>query len=63
MSKEDEEATEMLICNAQNLNLSVQATVQAAKSASIKLKPDSILKMKWIKNKIQKKSAWYLNLF
>ncbi|CAF0804091.1 unnamed protein product [Brachionus calyciflorus] len=50
-SKEDEEATEMLIVNAQNLNASVKATVRAAKSASIKLRPDSNLKMKWIRKK------------
>ncbi|RMZ94679.1 vinculin isoform X2 [Brachionus plicatilis] len=50
-SREDEEATEMLICNAQNLNASVKETIRAAKSASIKLKSGSALKFKWIRKK------------
>lgn len=48
-SKEDEEATEMLILNAQNLNASVKATVQASKSASIKLRTNSGLRFRWIR--------------
>lgn len=51
MTKEDEEATEMLIFCAQNLNSSIKATMSAAKSASIKLKPGSILKFRWIRKK------------
>jgi vinculin len=48
-SKEDEEATDMLIINAQNLNESVKATVQAAKSASIKMKNCSRIRLKWVR--------------
>lgn len=39
----------MLIGNAQNLNLSVKATVEAAKSATIKIRTDSELHLKWIR--------------
>ena len=48
-SKEDEEATEMLIGNAQNLNLSVKATVEAAKAATIKIRADSGLRFEWVR--------------
>ena len=48
-SKEDEEATEMLIGNANNLNMSVKATIAAAKSASIKIRTDSGIKLRWVR--------------
>ena len=50
-SKEDEEATEMLIGNAQNLNASVKATIEAAMSASIKIKTNSGMRLRWIRKK------------
>lgn len=37
-SEEDQEATEMLVGNAQNLMLSVKETVRAAEAASIKIR-------------------------
>jgi vinculin len=41
----------MLIGNAQNLNASVKATLEAAKSASIKIRTDSGMKLRWIRKK------------
>lgn len=41
----------MLIINAQNLNTSIKETIRAAKSATIKLKPNSPLKFKWVRKK------------
>ncbi len=41
----------MLIGNAQNLNASVKATVQAAKSASIKIRTDSGIRLRWVRKK------------
>lgn len=52
-AKEDTEATEMLIGNAQNLNLSVKATVDAAKTASIKMRTDSGLNLKWVRRGVR----------
>ncbi|CAF1545256.1 unnamed protein product, partial [Didymodactylos carnosus] len=46
-SEEDAEATEMLIGNSQNLMHSVKETVRAAEAASIKIRTDSGIKLKW----------------
>jgi len=53
-SEEDQEATEMLVGNAQNLMLSVKETVRAAEAASIKIRTDSGYMMRWIR-----KRPWY----
>lgn len=50
-TREDEEATEMLICNAQNLDASIRETIEAAKSASIRVRTDSGIKLKWIRKR------------
>lgn len=53
MSKEEEEAaeqaTEMLVHNAQNLMLSVKDTVKYAEAASIRIRTDAGIKMKWVR--------------
>jgi len=53
MTKEEEEAaeqaTEMLVHNAQNLMLSVKDTVKYAEAASIRIRTDAGIKMKWIR--------------
>ncbi len=41
----------MLIVNAQNLNASIQETVRAAKSASIKMRTDAGFKIKWVRKR------------
>lgn len=41
----------MLICNAQNLNASVKETLQAAKTASLKKKTNSGVRMRWVRKK------------
>jgi vinculin len=41
----------MLIGNAQNLNASVKATIEAAMSASIKIKTNSGMRLRWIRKK------------
>ena len=43
----------MLIGNAQNLNQSVKATVDAAKTASIKIRTDSGLNLKWVRREVR----------
>ncbi|ESN97209.1 hypothetical protein HELRODRAFT_187353 [Helobdella robusta] len=53
-SDEDQEATEMLVGNAQNLMQSVRETVQCAEAASIKIRVDSGYSIKWIR-----KRPWY----
>ena len=53
-SEEDQEATEMLVGNAQNLMQSVRETVRAAEAASIKIRVDSGMQMNWIR-----KRPWY----
>ncbi|KAK2153089.1 hypothetical protein LSH36_308g04017 [Paralvinella palmiformis] len=53
-SEEDQEATEMLVGNAQNLMQSVRETVRAAEAASIKIRVDSGYSMRWIR-----KRPWY----
>nr|XP_006817880.1 PREDICTED: vinculin-like [Saccoglossus kowalevskii] len=53
-SEEDQEATEMLVGNAQNLMQSVKETVRAAEAASIKIRTDSGYTLNWIR-----KRPWY----
>ncbi len=48
-SREDDAATEMLVTNAKNLNASIQETVRAAKAASIKIRTDSGLRLRWVR--------------
>jgi len=51
---EDLEATEMLVGNAQNLMQSVKQTVTAAEAASIKIRTDAGIKLRWVR-----KNPWY----
>jgi len=53
-TEEDIEATEMLVGNAQNLMLSVKQTVTAAEAASIKIRTDAGIRLKWVR-----KQPWY----
>jgi vinculin len=53
-TEEDQEATEMLVGNAQNLMQSVKQTVTAAEAASIKIRTEAGIKLKWIR-----KQPWY----
>ncbi|KAI7693994.1 Vinculin [Sarcoptes scabiei] len=53
-SQEDQEATEMLVGNAQNLMQSVKETVRACEAASIKIRTDSGVRMVWVR-----KQPWY----
>merc|ERR1719193_2769817 len=53
-TEEDHEATEMLVGNAQNLMQSVKQTVTAAEAASIKIRTDAGIKLKWVR-----KNPWY----
>merc|ERR1711868_304612 len=48
------ECTEMLVGNAQNLMQSVKQTVTAAEAASIKIRTDAGIKLKWVR-----KQPWY----
>ncbi|EPB77770.1 vinculin family protein [Ancylostoma ceylanicum] len=48
-SEEDIEAMEQLAHNAQNLMLAVKDTVRAAEAASIKIKTNSGLRLRWIR--------------
>ena len=54
-TEEDHEATEMLVSNAQNLMQSVKQTVTAAEAASIKIRTDAGIKLKWVR-----KQPWYI---
>ena len=54
-TEEDHEATEMLVGNAQNLMQSVKQTVTAAEAASIKIRTDAGIKLKWVR-----KQPWYI---
>ncbi|XP_071743094.1 vinculin isoform X7 [Lepeophtheirus salmonis] len=51
---EDMEATEMLVGNAQNLMQSVKHTVTVAEAASIKIRTDAGIRLKWVR-----KQPWY----
>ncbi|XP_046400947.1 vinculin isoform X3 [Ischnura elegans] len=53
-TEEDKEATEMLVGNAQNLMQSVKETVRAAESASIKIRTDAGIRLRWVR-----KQPWY----
>ena len=53
-TEEDQEATEMLVGNAQNLMQSVKQTVTAAEAASIKIRTDSGVCLRW-----NRKQPWY----
>ncbi|XP_037287675.1 vinculin isoform X5 [Rhipicephalus microplus] len=53
-TEEDQEATDMLVGNAQNLMQSVKETVRACEAASIKIRTDSGLRVRWIR-----KQPWY----
>ncbi|CAB4062287.1 VCL [Lepeophtheirus salmonis] len=46
---EDMEATEMLVGNAQNLMQSVKHTVTVAEAASIKIRTDAGIRLKWVR--------------
>ncbi|XP_033638463.1 vinculin-like isoform X10 [Asterias rubens] len=47
--EKDEEATEMLIGNAQNLMQAVKETVRASEAASIKIRTDAGQKLRWVR--------------
>jgi len=49
---EDDEAMEQLVLNAHNLMRSVKDTVRAAEAASIKIRTDSGLRLRWVKRPI-----------
>lgn len=51
---EDQEATDMLVGNAQNLMQSVKETVRACEAASIKIRTDSGITVRWVR-----KQPWY----
>ncbi|XP_055334860.1 vinculin-like isoform X2 [Paramacrobiotus metropolitanus] len=53
-SEEDQEATEMLVGNAQNLMQSVKDVVRVAEGASIKMRTDSGYTLRWVR-----KRPWY----
>lgn len=48
-TEEDEEAMEQLVLNAQNLMQSVKDTVRAAEAASIKIRTNTGLRLRWIR--------------
>ncbi|XP_075919707.1 LOW QUALITY PROTEIN: vinculin-like, partial [Petromyzon marinus] len=52
--EESEQATEMLVHNAQNLMQSVKETVREAEAASIKIRTDAGLTLRWVR-----KTPWY----
>lgn len=53
-SEEDDEATEMLVGNAQNLMQSVRDTVRVAEAASIRMRVDSGYTVAWVR-----RHPWY----
>ncbi|XP_076353431.1 vinculin-like isoform X7 [Tachypleus tridentatus] len=53
-TEEDQEATDMLVGNAQNLMQSVKETVRACEAASIKIRTDSGIQVRWVR-----KQPWY----
>nr|4PR9_A Chain A, Vinculin [Homo sapiens]4PR9_B Chain B, Vinculin [Homo sapiens]4PR9_C Chain C, Vinculin [Homo sapiens]4PR9_D Chain D, Vinculin [Homo sapiens]4PR9_E Chain E, Vinculin [Homo sapiens]4PR9_F Chain F, Vinculin [Homo sapiens] len=52
--EESEQATEMLVHNAQNLMQSVKETVREAEAASIKIRTDAGFTLRWVA-----KTPWY----
>lgn len=53
-TEEDQEATDMLVGNAQNLMQSVKETVRSCEAASIKIRTDAGVRCIW-----KRKSPWY----
>ncbi|KAK9499773.1 hypothetical protein O3M35_002746 [Rhynocoris fuscipes] len=53
-TEEDQEATDMLVGNAQNLMQSVKETVRAAEAASIKIRTDAGIRLRWVR-----RQPWY----
>ncbi|XP_043196752.1 vinculin-like isoform X6 [Amphibalanus amphitrite] len=53
-TEEDQEATDMLVGNAQNLMQSVKETVRATEAASIKMRTDAGIQLRWVR-----RSPWY----
>eukprot|EP00058_Branchiostoma_floridae_P026868 XP_002612359.1 hypothetical protein BRAFLDRAFT_280829 [Branchiostoma floridae] len=53
-SEEVDQATEMLVHNAQNLMQSVKETVREAEAASIKIRTDAGITLRWVRKK-----PWY----
>lgn len=58
-SDEDEEAMQQLVLNAQNLMQSVKDTVRAAEAASIKIRTDSGLRLRWVRKPVWTNYSWY----
>ncbi len=54
-TEEDREATDVLVGNAQNLMQSVKLTVTAAEAASIKIRTDAGISLKWVR-----RQPWYI---
>ncbi|CAB1312377.1 unnamed protein product [Coregonus sp. 'balchen'] len=54
IAKASDEATEMLVHNAQNLMQSVKETVREAEAASIKIRTDAGFTLRWVR-----KTPWY----
>lgn len=52
--EESEQATDMLVHNAQNLMQSVKETVREAEAASIKIRTDAGFTLRWVR-----KTPWY----
>ena len=48
-TEEDKEATELLVGSAQNLVLLVKLTLTAAEAASMKIRTDAEIRMKWVR--------------
>ena len=53
-TEEDQEATDMLVGNAQNLMETVKAIVTAAEAMSIKIRTDAGVACQWVR-----KGPWY----
>ncbi|XP_014239682.1 vinculin isoform X2 [Cimex lectularius] len=53
-TEEDQEATDMLVGNAQNLMQSVKETVRAAEAASIKIRTVAGIRLRWVR-----RQPWY----
>uniref|UniRef100_A0A6G1S7H0 Vinculin n=1 Tax=Aceria tosichella TaxID=561515 RepID=A0A6G1S7H0_9ACAR len=53
-SQEDQEAMDMIVGNAQNLMSSIKDTVKSCEAASIKIRTDQGVKVRWIR-----KEPWY----
>lgn len=53
-SEEDQEAMDMIVGNAQNLMQSIKETVRACEAASIKIRTDQGVRVRWIR-----KEPWY----